>query len=304
MTHDGRADRRIPALAWVLVAAAAAQLGIWMAVNWYRVFGPYLVLRLEDLSSIVTGAAPFLLGAAVLVGAGRWPAGRPWLHAGAAFAAVHGVMRTATDAWWAWRMTDPVAPEGALQIALVAANLTAVTAVALTPLCLAAGLRRVEPVRRTSPFAAGIIVLVGLAAGAAGLGLGAREIAWASEFQRGEDAFIALGVAHRLLTTLGALALALLAFAVLRVLPLAGAVPEVVIAVGAAVAAAGLAATWAGQALLSFEAQDQFWVFTLPWTVESIGKVLLIVGFAVAGLSLASSRSSGTRQAPTETVPG
>ena len=307
MTGDGRVERRIPVLAWVLVAAAAAQVGIWAALNWYRVFGPYLILRFEDFSSIVTGVAPFLLAAAVLIGAARWPAGRRWLYAGAAVLALHGVMRTLTDAWWAWRMSDPVAPEGPLQVALVAANLVAVAAVALAPLCLAAGLGRVDPIRRASPLVVGFIVAVGLAAAAAGLGLGVREITWAFELQSDEAAFIALGVAYRLLLTIGGVALAVLALAALRSLPPAGGVPEVLIAAGAAVAAAGLTINSAAQALLSIEAQSAnlTWVWTLPWAVEAIGKIVLIAGFAAAGLGAATARRYVDRSsAGAETVGG
>ena len=304
MTERERVDRRIPALAWALVAAAAIQLAIWAAANWYRIFGPYLIVRLEDISSIVTGVAPFLLGASVLIGAARWPAGRSWLHAGAGFAALHGVVQTATDAWWAWRITDPVPPEGALQVGLVVANLVAVTAAALAPLCLAAGLGRVESVRRAPRLAAGLVIVLGLAVMVAGLGLGAREIAWAADHPSGEAVVIALGVSYRLLITLEGVALAVLGLAALRTLPSGRIVPEVLITAGSMLAAAGLGASWAGQALLSFEAQDQFWVFALPWTVGALGMILLIVGFAVARPGLASPRSSHGHQAPPEAVPG
>lgn len=307
MTGDSRVERRIPVLAWVLVAAAAAQVGIWAAANWYRVFGPYLILRLEDLSSIVTGAAPFLLAAAVLISAPRWPAGRRWLLAGAALLALNGLMRTLGDAWWAWRMSEPAAPEGLLQGAFVVANLIAVAAVALAPLCLTAGLGGVDSRRRAHPVAVGLTALVALAAAVAGLGLGIREIAWAFEMESDQGAFIALGVAYRLLLTLGGVALAVLALAALRVLPLTAAMPEVLIALGAAVAAAGLTANWAAQALLSIEAQSAYqgWVWTLPWAIESIGKVVLITGFAAAGLGAASARRSADRpSASVETVPG
>jgi hypothetical protein len=164
----------------------------------------------------------------------------------------------------------------------------------------------VESVRRATPLAVGLIILVGLGAAVAGLGLGAREIAWAFEVQIDEPASIALNIAYRLLVTLGAVALVVLALASLRALRVASVVPEVLIAVGAAVAAAGLAITWAGQALLSFESQDQFWIFALPWTVESIGMVILIAGFAVAGLGRRGSAPQSTdgRRALTETVPG
>lgn len=204
-------------------------------------------------------------------------------------------------------MSDPVAPEGPLQVALVAANLVAVAAVALAPLCLAAGLGRVDPIRRASPLVVGFIVAVGLAAAAAGLGLGVREITWAFELQSDEAAFIALGVAYRLLLTIGGVALAVLALAALRSLPPAGGVPEVLIAAGAAVAAAGLTINSAAQALLSIEAQSAnlTWVWTLPWAVEAIGKIVLIAGFAAAGLGAATARRSVDRSsAGAETVGG
>ena len=308
MTEDGRAARRIPVLAWVLVAGAAGHIGIWMAVNWYRVFGPYLILRVEDLSSIITGVAPFLLAAAVLIGAPRWPAGRGWLYAGAALIGIHGVMRTVADAWWAWRASDPIAPEGAIQVALLSANLIAVSAVALGPLCLATGLARVQAVRRMSPVAVAVIVLVGLAAVAAGAGLGAREITWMFELQSGDVATLGLNVAYRLLTTVGGVALVVLALAAVRARPLVGVTPEMLIAVGAVVAAAGLTASWAGQALLSIEAQSAnlAWVWTLPSAVESTGKIILIAGFAVAGLGQRApvARPTDGRPASTETVLG
>ena len=50
---------------------------------------------------------------------------------------------------------------------------------------------------------------------------------------------------------------------------------------------------------------QQLWVFTLPWAIESLGMVLLIVGFAVAGLSHRSTaRLSDSRHPPTEAGPG
>jgi hypothetical protein len=308
MTQRGRADRWLPILAWAFVGAAALQLALWASVNWYRIFGPYLILRLEDLSSIITGMAPFLLGAAVLVGAARWPDGRRWLIAGAALSAVSGFAQSATEAWWLWRMTDPIAPEGLVQVWLIAGRLVQVTAAALAAVCLAAGLARARPARPTPwpvllvPVAVGAVVVVG------GLGLLARELAAASEIPDEQAAFVVLGVVHRLLATLGALGLAALAVTAMRAMPAAGVLPEALIAAGATLAAAGSAATWIGQWVLSFDAQsEQFvWVFTVPSVMVSIGIVLVIVGFGAAALlaGSASPRSEPGTPASVGTVSG
>lgn len=308
MTQRGRADRWLPILAWAFVGAAALQLALWASVNWYRIFGPYLILRLEDLSSIAIGMAPFLLGAAVLVGAARWPEGRRWLIAGAALSALSGVAQTATEAWWLWRMTDPIAPEGLVQVWLIAGRLVLVTAAALAALCLAVGLARVHAARQASRSALLVPVGVGAVVVAGGLGLLARELGAASEIPDEQAAFVVLGVVHRLLATLGALGLAALAVAAVRAMPATGPLPEVLIAAGATLAAAGSAATWIGQSILSFEVQGEqvVWVFTVPSVLVSIGIVLVIAGFGAAALLAGSAtpRSEPDRPASAGTVNG
>lgn len=286
MTDRPRAAEPIPVVAWVLVAAAVAQAVLWAALNWYRLLGgPYLILRLEDASSVITGMAPFLLGAAVLMGVPRWPAGRGWLYAGAGLFALSGVLRSATDAW-AWWMTDPVGPEGATRAALVAASLITATVAALAPACLSLGLVRSRPSRPVFALAALVPLAVGAVAMAGGLALLGRELAAASDVARGEPAIIAFALVYWLLTTLGPLAFVALAVAAVQTRPPAGMAPEVLIAIGATLAAAGSAASMVGQSLLSFEAQGEhlLWVFTLPSTASSIGMLLLIAGFGVAAL--------------------
>jgi hypothetical protein len=308
MTHHDRADRPLHILAWVLVGGAALHLALWAWMNWYRLFGPYLIVRLEDLSSIVTGIAPFLLGAAVLVGAARWPAGRRWLLAGAALSALHGVAQSTAEAWWAWRMIDPIAPEGPVQVALVAGGLVQVTAAALAPLCLAAALASERAISPASRLALLVPVVVGAVVVAAGLWVLGRELAMTSEVPQEQAAFIVLGVAYRLLNTLGGIGLVALAIAAVRAMPTNGPLSEVLIATGATLAAVGSAATWIGQALLSFDAQSEqlLWVFTVPETVASIGMVLMVAGFGTAALvaRAASPRSERDRAASVETVSG
>src|SRR5699024_6580736 len=120
--------------------------------------------------------AAFLVAAAVLVAAPRWPIGRRCLHAGAAAFAVGGAVSSASDAWWAWRMLDPVAPEGFAQVALVTATLVELVAAVVAPLLVAVGLVRAGPgsLRRTAWR--WIILALGVVALSGGLGLLAREV--------------------------------------------------------------------------------------------------------------------------------
>jgi len=286
MMHGRRTARVIPVLAWALAAAAVVQLGMWTATNWYRIFGPFLIVRLEVVDSVISGVAPFLLAAVVLVAASRGRAGRRWWYLGAGLFALHGVTQSASAAWWAWNAADPVPPEGAAQVALIAASLTSAAAAALAPVCLAVGLVSWHPVRRVTAVGALVPLAVGTCAVAGSIGLLGRELAAASDLPQAGPALIALGVAHRLLAMLGAVGMVGLAIAALRAMPAARVAPGVIIAAGATLAAAGSAASWVGQSLLSFEAQGEhlLWVFTLPWTASAAGMVLLIAGFGVTAL--------------------
>lgn len=91
----------------MLLAAAAAAFAIFVIRDWYRLFGPYVVIRPERVIEAATVVAPLLVAAAVLVGAVRWPSGRRWLAWGAAAFALHGLLDAAYSGWSAWWETSP-----------------------------------------------------------------------------------------------------------------------------------------------------------------------------------------------------
>lgn len=289
MTPQRRAAPWIGVVAWAFVGGAALHLALWLAINWYRVFGPYLILRLDDVSSILIGMAPFLLAAAVLVGAGRWPTGRRWLIAGAMLSAVHGVARSVNAAWWAWwQMSDPIAPEGLLQGGLITVSLVEVAAGALVPVCLAVGLTRG---RRTGTMPRAALIsasVAGAAVVAGGFGMLVRELAASGEIGEGSVGYAVLGLTHRLLALVGGVGFAALALGALAGMPSPWSrrIAELLIGTGALLAAAGAGASWIGQAYVSLDAQSTHlvWVFTVPLTVMVIGMILVTAGFGIAAL--------------------
>jgi hypothetical protein len=288
VSQEHRTRPRASILVWLLVAAAVAQLAFWGATNSTRLFGPFLILRIEDFASIIDGVAPFLVAAAVLLAAPHWPTGQRWLRAAAAAFATGAAVSSVTDAWWAWRMTDPVAPEGFVQVALVIATVVALLAAVIAPLLAAIGLVRGRPASLASadrPAWSGAVLAIGAVALAAGLGLLARELSMVPANSTDGGTVLA-AVVYRLLVTLGGLSVVAMALAAVRAMPRTRSQPEALIAVGAIAAVIGMVANWIGQAVLSLEEQGaQFlMLFAVPWTVTAVGWVLVIAGFGAAAL--------------------
>lgn len=299
----------MPVLAWLLLAGAAGHLVVWAWINWYRVFGPYLILRFEDLSSIVTGAGPFLLGAAVVVGAVRWPAGRTWFVAGALLSGLHGLLQLAFTAWWQWLISADVIPtEGAWPVVSVSLALVSAVAAALVAVCLALGLARARPMRPLSAPLLVVPLVIGLAAALGLLALLLRELASATQIGEGQSAYVALSVVHWAIRMGGIVGLVALAVAGLRAMPSPIGAPELLVALGALFVAGSRAATSFGQALLSVETQSELvgWVFTVPFAIEAAGIILLATAFGLAAL-LARPGDAGARPerpGPMETLAG
>jgi hypothetical protein len=294
--HGQSTSRRTPALAWLLAFGAVLDLALWAWVNWYRVFGPYLILRIEDMTSIITGAGPFLLGAAVLFGAGRWAAaGRPWFVAGAVVAGLHGLAQLSFSAWWAWSMSmDTVSPEGVWPVVSVILGLISAVAAALVPLCLAIGLARAPSRRRLSVPLLVVPLLVAAAAVSGFVGMLTAELALSTRIDAAQQgAYAVLGVAHRVMSIAGDVGFAALAIAALRAMPRPIAMPELLIAAGALLVGGSRAASSISQAILSIETQSEtaFWVFTVPFAIGAAGYVLLIVGFGLAAIVAGPGRA-------------
>ena len=281
--HD-RVARPVPGLAWILVAAAAIQLGAYVAQNWYQFFGPFPIVRLDDVLSATHLVAPFLIAAAALVAAPRWPARRRWIVAGVVLLAVHGVIASLNAAWWAW--FPPVsAPSAGEQAFLVSLNVVNAVATVAAPVCLAIGISGAGTARPSMSAARGVgIAAIGLGV-AIGVALGVRllalemGVAQDMEWWHGPLAFV-----FRLLTTLVVVAFGLLAVAAVRAAPSSYPLPELAIACGAALVAGGMAIGWHLQ-WLAFEQGPEAAAdipFQLPSAVGALGYLLLIAGFALA----------------------
>lgn len=289
--HD-RVARPVPGLAWLLVAAAGIQLGAYVAHNWYRFFGPFPIVRLDDVLAATQLVAPFLIAAAAVVAAPRWPAGRRWIVAGVVLLAVHGAITSIDAAWWAW--FPPVsAPSPGEQAFLVTLSLVNVVVAVAAPACLAVGIGGAAPARaptsagqRVAVAAIGLGVVVGVALGVRLLVLEmgvTQDMAW----WHGPLAFI-----FRVLTTLVVVAFGLLAAAAVRTAPFSHPLPELVVALGAVLVAGGQAIGWHLQ-WLTFERGTEAAAlipYQLPAAVIALGYLFLMVGFALAAVPRSEAR--------------
>lgn len=284
MIQERREQTWMPLAAWALVAAAGLHLVLWAARSWYRIFGPYLVLRFEDVAAIVTGIAPFLLAAAILIAAERWPSGRRWLLAGAALSAGHGVLSSANFAFWSWQQSEGFLPQGGTQLALVAGSMLQAVAGALVPLCLAVGLWTVATGRRVPVLVTVVASVIALVALAGAIALASQELSAATRVPNIQAGLVVYGVAYWVALAAGAVGWTLLAVAAVRALPDRGGLPEGIIASGALVVGAGSGLPWLSQALVSLDDRGAlgFWLFSVPAAAVAIGLLLVIVGFAAA----------------------
>jgi hypothetical protein len=287
----GSRDRSIwsgvPRAAWLLLGIAAIQLAVAVAMDWYQLFGPYLILRPEMIIGALTSVAPFLLAAAVLTGAVRWPAGRRWLGWGAAAFGLYGVTETILSIWLlSWSSSPSPGPvAGWTQAGLIARASVSLLAALVAPMFLAMGLRAARnfPVlddraRRIAMVAIGVLGFVAVAGGIAlaaaeAAGLNEAGAAWLTAVFRGS-------------TTLAAATMALLGVAAVGAAPRQRALPELLIAVGVSVVIGASAWTWWFQALVPYQEQGAMLalVFTGPRAANLIGLLLLIAGFAAGAL--------------------
>jgi hypothetical protein len=122
---DGYAQRArtIPWPVWLLLAGAILQLGVQIAPDSYLVFGPYFLVTSDMVMSWIRAMSPFLLAAAVVLAADRWPAGSRRLLIAAAALAVVAVLQMASDAWWAIWNADPAVMSDGMQSLLTGAFL-------------------------------------------------------------------------------------------------------------------------------------------------------------------------------------
>lgn len=287
----------IPAAVWLLVAGAVVQLAVSIAPDRYQVFGPYLLVDLGMVIGWVRAVAPFLLGAAVILGAERWPAGRHLMLLAAISLAAVGLLALGMDVYVALWEPSPGDANSSLPVLFAARFIAAALAYGAAFGLLAAGLWAAGSTftpsarRRTSM---GVIGVAGVVAFVAGL--------WAVSIWLTVDAPAAemsVYVFGGVLTALAGPAMAALAMAALRSMPGRGGIPEVLIAIGALAAMVGT--TWefvlpSAIGPLDFSTQISPWLFTGPALANALGMGAMIAGFGAAAL--------GTRRGATGDATG
>jgi hypothetical protein len=281
MGHTERPASRVPTAAWLLLAGAGIILAVHVARDWYQLFGPYLIVRPQVVAQALESTAPFLLGAAILIGIGRWPGGRRWLLAGVAALAVLGVARLVSEVAVALWMEAPTT--GPMEAALIVLALAASAAAAAAAILVALGL---HASRASGPAPRWPIVAVVLLGAVALLGALALLALWMPLAPDRLVAHVALAMTHVVLQAITIGATVAVAIVALRAAPNRGAIPEWLIAIGAtlAVLVIGwrawfqvLAAVADPEALMRFQA----WWQNVPLLLSIIGVVCLVVGFAL-----------------------
>jgi hypothetical protein len=281
------APSRISGVVWLLLAAAAVATNVHGLSRGLVVVGPYANVNPADVVSLLGSATAFLTAAAVVIGAGRWPAGRRLLLWGAAALALHALLELGIDAWIAWARTTPERFSTAPQIVLAGRALMTAGLHAAGWLLLAGGLwmglgRRPLPAPRGADSVGITVALLGAALCAAGIVTSDRLVG---------PAALELGVPLHLAYILNALSwlgMALLSAVALRRLPARDRVPELLIGTGASVAM--LVAAY--QQLVPLVASPQGvpfdmtgWIFTFPHAMGVLGAVAVAVGFAIARIA-------------------
>lgn len=274
---------RIPAATWVLIAAAIVQLLALVAINWYRFFGPFLIVRIDDVVDGLAAVAPFLLAASIFAAAGRWPDANRWLAPGAALVAVHAVANGALVAWWAWWEVHPGTALDVTAAPTVLAVLVSEAAMVAAVLCLAAGIDRSSIGRARAPLAraAGVVAaVIGLAAIGLAVGLLIVEVPALNGVL-----VVWLTVLYRILTTSLAIGLAILGWVALRAAAPGRGPAMAMIGVGAFVASLGITATWLVQwYVLSANDVGLSWTFQAASLTTTGGLLVIAAGFAAASV--------------------
>jgi hypothetical protein len=281
MGHTERPAARVPTAAWILLGGAGIVLAVHVARDWYQLFGPYLIVRPQVIGEAVEAIAPFVLGAAILTGVGRWPAGRRWFLAGVAALAVLGVVRLGSEIAVALWMEAPTT--GALEPAMIVLALAASLAAAVAAISVALGLHASRVPGLERPWLTGLLVLFGAVALLGALVLLALWMPLALDRLVGHAG---LAMTHVVLEAITIGATVAIAVTAVRAAPHRAAIPEWLIAVGATLAVLLIGwRSWfqvlAGAANPEDLMRYQAWWLNLPVAVSIIALLCLAIGFAL-----------------------
>lgn len=221
----------IPLAAWAVGAVAAVALVLGAVIRGF--IGTEWYWDASLLVDALPAALPFVLGAAILAGAFRWPASRAWLVAGATLFVVRGLILVARDAWFASWMNGAGSPPGDVEQTLMVAGFAlaelafigGMAAMATALWRFAPSGRRIEGWRRAG---LAIVALVG-ALGIVGVGVYVNTVIQ-SDIPRPP-----IEIAYWLLLAGTALAAIAVATATVLAIPDGHRLPEITIATGALV---------------------------------------------------------------------
>lgn len=280
MTRRDGVVTGVPAAAWLLLVAAGIILAVHVTRDWYQLFGPYLIVRPEVISQALTATGPFLLGAAILVGMARWPAGQRWLIAGVVLLALLGLMRLGSEVAWALWVDD--ASREPMQAAMIVLGFGAALATALAAISIALGLHasRVAGVSRRWLIAT--VVVLGGAGLLGAFALVVAWIAWAPDLR----SVVTLALPHGMLQAVAIAATVLIAVAAVRAAPRRGMLPEMLIAAGATSSALSLGWSAWFQVLAALVEPDELARYQtlaepIALALRIIGLIGIIAGFAI-----------------------
>lgn len=287
-------SRPIPWPVWLLVLGAVAQLAVQIAPVSYHVFGPYLLVDAGMVVDWIHSVSLFLLAAAVVLAAHRWPTGRRTLLIGAAVLAISALARMGVDLWWVlWESNgavwDPTSPW------LSAAYLGGGLLFVIGHVILAAGLWTAAA---NGPMASGrIAAIAAIALGGAGATATALwAVTQAVGMMPSDSRAYAIAISALLAASFASLAL--LAIAAVRAARRSAGMPETLVAAGAVIVMSSSAWTYIYPNLVPLqEVSEQafVWVFTLPRLAEVVGWLTMIAGF---GLAAWTGRRAGAGDDP------
>ena len=294
-TSGGGGRESTPTTAWrrwvigALLVAAAVSLVVALAPDWYRIFGPYLLVDGSLVLRAVDAILPFALAAAVFYGADGWPEGRSRLLWGAGMLAFAAVLDLVLGLVNLGLVTDTIRTFDQLDTWMPVRSLAASVATVAGVGLLAAGLWRGRHAygRDVRPTGGGLaIAIVGTLAV-----LAVAADLWAALpiGQSFPSEYVLFGVVGGLLMAMTSAALAALAIVALRITPARAGLPEMLIAIGATLTMVGQAAQWAlPYALLSWIESVPFTggIFTVVNVATALGLIAISIGFVLAGLAV------------------
>ena len=256
----------VPWEAWVLGAATVVALIAGTVVR--GDVGGMWVFSTDNLGQSIRSALPLLVATAVVVGAGRWPAGHAWLLTGAWLLAALGVLSVIVDVQITWITTRDGGIEG-VEPWLLAGGIAGGVAAALGFGALAVGVWRSrgegwQGIRAAA--AIGLAVVTALAAVGPLAAIGVL----------GAYGSLPTTVMSLTLATAGTVTVGALAVAALRGGSARGSIPELIIASGAAVWVAAEGLSW----LLLITAQMELLMLGSVEPVKNVALLLMGMGFA------------------------